>query len=257
MATAWVCVHRVCQALADNASDFIIWPKRADARTEQRKWAQSCGIPGVVGAIKGCLIPISTPAVYQESYKCQNKKYAMSLQGVCNSENKFIDVDIGPPIGNVHDVFKNSDLKQMIENDKDEMFPDDGHMIGDSAYPCLDYLLVPFEDKGCLSEAQNIFNQQLSTSREEIDQTFRMLVTRFRRLNFILMKRTDLIPLLILAACILHNICIDNDDYIMPDDEVVIENNNNVNLNDNEKTNDSVSGIEKRNTIMLDVDNTQ
>lgn len=247
MRTSWQCVQRVCRVLVENVSDYIIWPRDNAARREQVEWKKLSGFPGVVGAIDGCLIPISTPSVHQKSYVCRKKFHAIALQGVCDTKKKFIDVDIGT-VGSVHDarVFTNSDLKAMIDEEKNAMFPDDGHMLGDSAYPCLSYLLVPFKDYGHLSTAQKKFNKKLSQSRVLIEQTFGLLVTRFRRLKFIYMKRTDLIPIIILAACILHNICIDNNDEIIEEGDVQ--------FNDNLPENEIVieSGVDKRNKLMLD-----
>lgn len=128
------------------------------------------------------------------------------------------------------------------------MFPDDGHMLGDSAYPCLSYLLVPFKDNGNQSIAQKLYNKKLSKSRVIIEQTFGLLITRFRWLKFIYMNRTDLIPILIMSACILHNICIDNNDEIMCEENVETYNNL---LQSNDETNYAISGVNKRNEIIL------
>ena len=44
-----------------------------------------------------------------------------------------------------------------------------------------------------------------------------MLKCRFRRLKYLDMSRIDLIPEVIIACCILHNICIQNNDSIATD----------------------------------------
>lgn len=77
----------------------------------------------MVGAIDGCLIPISTPKVIRWPN-------VIALQGVCNSKKQFIDVDIGT-VESVHDAsgFSNSVLKGMIYDENMAMFPDYGHML--------------------------------------------------------------------------------------------------------------------------------
>lgn len=53
-------------------------------------------------------------------------------------------------------------------------------------------------------------------------------------MKYIYMRRTDLIPIVIMTACILHNICIDNNDEITIEDDA--------NFNDNINTrNDSAA----------------
>lgn len=57
-----------------------------------------------------------------------------------------------------------------------------------------------------------MYNTKLSTTRATIERAFGMLKGRFRKLKYVYMYNTDMIPLIILACCILHNICINNND---------------------------------------------
>lgn len=45
--------------------------------------------------------------------------------------------------------------------------------------------------------------------REVIERAFALLKGRFRRLKYLHMSCVDLIPYVILACCILHNICLE------------------------------------------------
>lgn len=92
-------------------------------------------------------------------------------------------------------------------------FPNDSHMIGDLAYKLNERLLVGFKDYGNLSNRQKNFNLALSKSRAVIENAFGLLKGRFRRLKFVETVRLDLIPLLIICGCILHNICILKNDF--------------------------------------------
>lgn len=185
--------------------------------------------------------------------RLSKKFHAISLQGVCSFDKKLIDVDVGR-VGSVHDarVFRNSDLKRQIEIEQSAMFPDNGHMLGDSAYPCLDYLMIPFKDNGHLSTAQKHFNKRLSKSRVVIEQTFGLLITRFRQLKFIYMRRTDLIPIVIGAACILHNIWIDNQDEIIIEENGILNDNCINGVDDTNLLAGNSTGAEKRNRLVLE-----
>lgn len=220
LSTAWMSVQKIAQLLADNHGDFINWPEGRKASEEMEKWRIVSGIPGIIGAIDGSYIPISTPSIHQESYVCRKKFHAINMQAVCTSDKKFISVDIGAP-GSMHDarVFRRSDLFQQIEADQNVMFPGNSHLIGDSAYPLCEYLIVPFKRYGDLSPAQRHFNKTFSSSRVRIEQAYGLLKGRFRRLKYVYMRRTELIPLIVLACCILHNICIDYGDELDEENE--------------------------------------
>ncbi|KAK9703909.1 DDE superfamily endonuclease [Popillia japonica] len=77
---------------------------------------------------------------------------------------------------------------------------------------------------------ENYFNTKVSVSRQVIEIAFALLKGRFRRLKYVDMNRTDLIPATVLAACVLHNICINcdsiNEEYIQEgmNIEQIIEN---------------------------------
>lgn len=137
---------------------------------------------------------------------------------MCDSKKLFLDVFTGIP-GSVHDakLFKFSDLYSRINN-HDVAFPNNSHLIGDLAYPLSTKLLVGFKNTGNLTALQKNYNHKLSQTRVVIEHAFAYLKGRFRRLKFLETVRLDLIALLIVSACILHNVCILEDD--MPDDIV-------------------------------------
>lgn len=51
--------------------------------------------------------------------------------------------------------------------------------------------------------------------RQVIERAFALLKGRWRRLKFLDMNRDDMIPSVILASCVLHNVCLNNglEDY--------------------------------------------
>lgn len=52
----------------------------------------------------------------------------------------------------------------------------------------------------------------VSQKRQVIERAFALLKGRFRRFKFLDMSRLDLIPCFIIAACVLHNICLEGID---------------------------------------------
>src|SRR5436190_18983820 len=109
-------------------------------------------------------------------------------------------------------VFRLSNVENMFTN---ENFPHDSHILGDAAYCLTKYVMVPFKDNGHLTERQINFNKRLSSARMIVERSFGLLKGRFRSiLDTLPMRRTDLIPKYIIACCILHNICILQNDMI-------------------------------------------
>ncbi|XP_029348023.1 protein ALP1-like [Acyrthosiphon pisum] len=127
-------------------------------------------------------------------------------QAVCDHKCRFIHCYAGN-VGSVHDqrVFRLSELKNYL--DDATKFPNNTHLIGDSAYTLHEHLMVPYRDNGHLTQKQKNFNFCHSSARMAIERSFGFLKGRFRSLLTTLdMKRVDLIPKYIIACCILHNI---------------------------------------------------
>ncbi|KAI4468082.1 hypothetical protein MML48_2g00016978 [Holotrichia oblita] len=101
--------------------------------------------PNVIGAIDGTHIPITAPAKYQTTYCNRHHYHSIILQVVCKADYTFTDMFAGYP-GSVHDarVFRNSELGQRCENYPESLFPNDTHLLGDSAYKNTSYLLAPY-----------------------------------------------------------------------------------------------------------------
>jgi len=131
-------------------------------------------------------------------------------------------VYVGWP-GSAHDarIWKNSPIYARLQRGGPEILPPNAHVLGDSAYPCDTFLMCPYRDSGHLTTMQKRFNVVLSSSRVVIEQTFGLLKGRFRRLKFLDMSDLKLAAKVVVTACVLHNICIDNDDIGSSDDDEI------------------------------------
>lgn len=117
----------------------------------------------------------------------------------------------------------------------DSSFRNKFFIVGDSAYPGLSWLVSPFKDNGHLTQQQKKFNHLHSKTRITVEHAFGILKTRFRRLRFFLEhENINTMVNLIVAGCVLHNICIDSNDEIVPEaeelqDPHIVEHNQNEN----------------------------
>lgn len=129
------------------------------------------------------------------------------MQGICDSKMRLIDVFIGYP-GSVHDsrVFRNSSLGNTLAEKCGNFI-----LLGDSGYPLQTHLLTPFKDRGNLTRPQQVYNLRLAQNRYVIEHCFGILKQKFRQLYHVKLRDIRLIVHLIRAACVLHNIGIDED----------------------------------------------
>jgi len=126
----------------------------------------------------------------------------------------FIDCYIGEA-GSVHDstIFKRSDLFSRMQNSELGLSAEE-HLIGDLAYPLMLNLMVGFKNNNNLTARKVAFNTRLSKKRSVIERAFGLLKGRFRRLSVKLnMRKITKIPGVIFACCVLHNICIQLNDF--------------------------------------------
>lgn len=274
--TCWSILYRICYRMIKVNTQYAIicWPSRQRSLKIMSEFERISGIPGkfivirqenyyytyflfkgIMGSIDGTHIKINKPKQFPNSYVNRKAYHSVLLQAVCDHEKLFTDVFTGIP-GSVHDatLFRFSDLSTRMQNGLVE-FPNDGHLIGDLAYPLSTKLIVGFKNDARLTHDQQHFNTMLSKARVVIENSFAYLKGRFRRLKYLETVRMDFICLLITTSCILHNVCIMNGDlseeYIDLEEQWPME----------EPYGDIIeydlprSGIEKRNMLVLGLHN--
>jgi DDE superfamily endonuclease len=111
-------------------------------------------------------------------------------------------------------MLRRSPLFARIENDAPTMFSPDAHIIGDPAYPLRKNLLVAFKNNRRLTRREERYNKSLSAARSVIERAFSHLKGRFRRLKYLDMTRIERIPFVIMACCVLHNVCLNKCDEL-------------------------------------------
>ncbi|XP_012521852.3 protein ALP1-like [Monomorium pharaonis] len=144
----------------------------------------------------------------------------------------ILDVFVGYP-GSVHDarVLRESRLYECLQ----KICPSRSYILGDSAYPCLECLIVPYRDNGHLTRVQRHFNSKLSSCRVVIENAFGCLKQRFRQLYHFKLRNIVRMVQIIHACCVLHNLISINDlellepprDDEYPDSEANMRNINN------------------------------
>nr|XP_027219749.1 putative nuclease HARBI1 [Penaeus vannamei] len=172
-------------------------------------------MPYVLGAIDGCHVKVKAPSRMQADYLDRTLHHSVTLLAVCDVEKRFTFISAGFP-GSAHDsrVFKNSVLYEKIKKEPSTVFPTQKHyIIGDSAFPLLEHLLVPFRKSDNLACNRKKFNKVLSQTRVVVEHSFGLLKGRFRKLRHLDVD-IDRAQYLITACCVLHNLTICNHEEI-------------------------------------------
>jgi hypothetical protein len=186
-----------------------------------------------VGCIDGMLIWINKPnqqstreiGVGPKKFFCgRKKKYGITLQGICDHNRKFLDIEMGHPSSTSDYLgFTTSEIHKLLLMNIDFLAPN-LTFFGDNAYVSTEFMATPYKgsQQGC-KDAYNFFQSQL---RINIECAFGMLVHRWGVLhkplpvNITVSKATQLVR----ALCIFHNFCIDEKEPIasLPSSEDVL-----------------------------------
>ncbi|RLU21199.1 hypothetical protein DMN91_005572, partial [Ooceraea biroi] len=177
--------HAVCDNIMDflnNLARYIItFPETLEEKTEiSREFENINGFPGILGCIDGTYITIRTPAhKIKSTYVNRHDISSLTLQAICDSKKKFLDIFTGPP-SKIHDarVFNLSFISTTLPN----ICGNEWHILGDTAYPLKKYLITPYKDYGNLTEEQRNFNYKFCVCRVKIENAFGLLKARFRQL---------------------------------------------------------------------------
>jgi hypothetical protein len=173
-------IEKIVKYIISIGKRFVKWPNNERKDVVRRGFKNITGINNVLGAIDGCHINIRRPSKAQHVYCNRKSEYSILLQGVCDHERRFTDIFCGEA-GSLHDsrLLKRSSVYEKGVSG----FLGNDVLLGDSAYPCLRWLIPPFRDTGHLTDNQKIDNS-----------------------NVIFIVQC------VVAATILHNICIDFND---------------------------------------------
>lgn len=110
--------------------------------------------------------------------------------------------------GSTHDshIWKFSGLRHVLSSG---LIPQRAFLLGDSGYPLEPWLLTPYINP--CSPSEEIFNSKHRHTRNIIERCFGLLKSRFRMLDESggrILYRTPTTCQLIIAAAVLHNICL-------------------------------------------------
>ncbi|KAM7513006.1 hypothetical protein LguiB_011881 [Lonicera macranthoides] len=229
-------VLEVCSAIKTVLMPkFLQWPNESKLKENVNEFESITGIPKIGGSIYTTHIPIIAPkdsvtAYLNKNHTERNSKtsYSITVQGVVDPKGIFTDICIGWPGSMTNEkILEKSALFQRAKNRGDLKGV---WLAGNSGYPLMDFLLVPYTHKN-LTWTQHAFNEKIEEAQRVSKGAFVKLKGRWSCLQ----KRTEVklqdLPVVLGACCVLHNICEMRNEQMdeglrfdLFDDEIVPEN---------------------------------
>ena len=236
MSTVSNVVLEFCTVLSLIVSQHIKFPDTAAETSVMIDLFQittNCPIPQIVGCLDCTHCKVICPDIVSYSdYFNRKQVYSVNTQAVIGESLKFLDVSTGYP-GSAHDsrVLRSSSLFNRAENHEILEQPTVQVMgrgikpivLADGAYPQLRWIMKPYARNRNLTPQEVNFNTVLSQSRSVVERGFGLLKTRWRCLYKMLEQNLENVPFVILACCVLHNICQDKNEELSDEDRQFLD----------------------------------
>jgi hypothetical protein len=218
LTTVHCIIHEICQILWEVLSPHYLKPPASIQEWNKiiHDFKEKWNFPNCLGAINGKHITIQAPAHSGSLYFNYKKTYSIVLMASCDANYFFTVVDIGA-YGSLHDsrVFQDSVFGKTLETNGLKHIPSEKNIEGvegkmpyvfvaDEAFPLWQYIMRPFPANK-LRVAQRIFNYRLSRARRCIENTFGVLVARWRILKTIINAKVENVDNIVKACVCLHN----------------------------------------------------
>ncbi|XP_051156969.1 putative nuclease HARBI1 [Leptopilina boulardi] len=213
-------IYKTMKVLTDKLTPIVLclpktpaeWKKVADGF--ERNWQ----FPHTVGAIDGKHIVMQAQPHSGSINFNYKKQHSLNLLAVCDSEYKFIAVDIGAR-GRESDggVFRKSNFGKRLLDRSLNLPPPSAisptgpilpfYFVADEAFPLDQNIMRPFPGRstGVMPFRQRIFNYRLSRGRRTIENSFGILCCQWRVFRIPINATEVHIKLIAAAAICLHN----------------------------------------------------
>ncbi|KAJ0716720.1 putative protein kinase RLK-Pelle-CrRLK1L-1 family [Helianthus annuus] len=203
-------VSEVCAAIWTILMPKVLrWPGKKRLERIKTEFVSISSIANIAGSIYTTQISITTPetnyaAYFNKEHSEQNEEqsYPTMVQCVVDSRGVITDICIGPGSMPVDKILKKSYLAQRFNTGQLKNI----FVVGGSNYPPLDWLLVPHSHNN-KSWIPHSFNEKIG----KVQRIAKAAVMRLKGRWTCLQKRIQVEPQdlleVVMACCILHNIC--------------------------------------------------
>ena len=165
------------------------------------------------GAIDGKHVTIQCPASSGSAFFNYKGCFSTVLLAVTDADYKLSYVSIGA-YGREHDgtIFTKSSLGQRLAEgslDIPVAGPDElpYAFVADEAFPLREQIMRPYAGRRMATEPEKkrIFNYRLSRARRVVENTFGILVSKFRIFRQPIHAKLETVDAIVKSTCVLHN----------------------------------------------------
>ena len=207
--------------------EYIKFPQTGEEISiVQQGFYQLARFPRVVGALDCTHIKIKSPGMLiryfvltdisienfaggenAEIYRNRKNFFSLNVQTIAASNLKIINIVARWP-GSAHDstIFRNSEICRKFQNAEMER----AILVGDAGYPIQNFLMTPLTVTNTI--AQNLYNESLIRTRNPVERSYGVWKRRFPILSNGINLHLRMVPWIIVATAVLHNIAILNDE---------------------------------------------
>ena len=207
----------MCTSSWDVLSEYVSPPSSPeDWKRISNNFCQIWNMPYCIGAIDGKHVCIRKPSHTGTLWQNYKGFFSMVLLAVCDARYCFSFVDVGEyDSNNDSGVLKNSNMGKMFDRNQmavpaSELIEGTNNelpyfLVGDEIFPLPNWLMRPYSGKALINDQRKIFNYRLSRARRIIENTFAILVSRWRVIQTPINATPEKVEKIILAAVALHN----------------------------------------------------
>lgn len=210
--TANRAIHRVTNALCRRLGDFVKFPDQNNIDEIKDGFYNMRRFPGVIGCVDGTHIWIERPHENEVDYVNRKGYSSINVQVICDHRGKLTNIVARWP-GSAHDsrILRSS---QVWDNMEAHMV--DGYILGDSGYPCRNWLMTPLLNAHTAHERR--YNAAHKGTRVLVEQTIGRWKRRFHLMHVqSRMRDPESTCKVIAATAVLHNIAVDRNEPLQAD----------------------------------------
>nr|XP_042897212.1 putative nuclease HARBI1 [Parasteatoda tepidariorum] len=203
-------ISEVSQCLAELRPQYIYLPQSEAERMEvSQSFNSKFGFPSVYGVLDCTLISIlNSGGPKAETFRSIIFFFALNVQTMADSD-LFIRNIVTKWPGSTHDstVFDHSYLRAHLETE----VPFKYHVLGDSGYPLMPYLMTPFLHPTGTNQVR--YNSTHASARNVVERQYGIWKRRFACLDAPLRCKLQNVQKIIVATAVLHNLALTMGDH--------------------------------------------